>query len=385
MEMKEDKQTVPDLNDFPNEILALIFQHLRFSDRLRMSAVCRRWNELVFAFFGDRIKLHLSASTDHSVPIGKLSNRSYRHVQVFWTEDSSGWMDAVEDLAPKLLSLDLYIMPEERGFLAKWNPPPSLMEQFLRILANLESLATLFINTTPTTFGAVLEAIHDLTNLATLMVEIRIDDGNFALSSFNGLCRLPKLRAVSICSYVPFCAPGKDRLVPAPFVESLTLQQYSPCFSILHFYKLFPCLTKLDVRQVEMDPEELELVIVTWPTLEVLVIGLNSSLLNTTALEMLQQLPKLRKLELQTQVYCTDECIEFDFLQASYYLLETIFQISTLEELRLVHGPAAGIWWSGQIPTDAPSCRLFINDIYVPRTCASPSFESDASKQEILS
>lgn len=63
------------------------------------------------------------------------------------------------------------------------------------------------------------------------------------------------------------------------------------------------------------------------------------------------------------------------FLQASFYLLETIFQIPTLEELRLVHGPAAGIWWSGQIPTDAPSCRLYINDIYVPRTCSVPSLE----------
>ncbi|KAL9694132.1 hypothetical protein quinque_013417 [Culex quinquefasciatus] len=203
------------------------------------------------------------------------------------------------------------------------------------------------------------------------MIEIEVVKDRFIrfpLSIFKGLCRLPKLRAVSICSYVPFSTPDEEYSVPDSFVRNLTVEVFAILSSILKFQDLFPRLTQLNVRQVVIDPDELQRIVSAWPTLEVLVLGPNTSLLDSNALEVLHQLSKLRKLELKTQVCYTDKHMEIEHLQVDFSKLSTLFRIPTLTELRLVHGRRDTIWWSGQIPIIAPSCRLFINNVYMPRT-----------------
>lgn len=76
----------PTMDDLPNEVLVHIFRPLPFDDRLRLSLVCKRWNQLIFNFLDADIYLCL-CEDDRDVPAeGTLSeHRLYRQVKLCGT------------------------------------------------------------------------------------------------------------------------------------------------------------------------------------------------------------------------------------------------------------------------------------------------------------
>lgn len=373
MEVKE--QTVPTINDLPNEILVMIMHRMSFADRLRLSAVCRRLNQLLFNFFAEEIELKLNEHARYRVPIGKLLNRVYRNISVIWNRKhkSSKWLEVVEEFAPGLESLSINIVSADQCVLAQWNPPAASMLHLGQTLSKLKALKSFAIGTTTKSYLAISDVIYGLTNLEDLTVRINVDCTPFPYSNFNGLCRLPELREMTISSFEHFLLPEGHTLTPAPLVEDLYLDENLSPFNFTILSKLFPRLKLLDVRQVEMTDEELQELICAWPNVEVLVLGLCPTFLETFKPEMLHQLPKLRKLAL------SDIADEDPLLQSCYWheepenpkanflLLESILQIPTLEEIHLDDRDDGGLQWTGQIPTARPSCRLYINEEYVPR------------------
>lgn len=373
METKE--LTVPTINDLPNEILVMIMHRMPFADRLRMSAVCRRLNQLLFNFFAEEIELKLNEHARYRVPIGKLLNRVYRNISVIWNKKhkSSKWLEVVEEFAPGLESLSINIVSADQFVLSQWNPPASSMVHLGQTLSKLKALKSFAIGTTTKSYLAISDVIYGLANLEDLTVRINVDCAPFPYSNFNGLCRLPELREVTISSFEHFLLPEGHTLTPAPLVEDLYLDENLSPFNFTILSKLFPSLKLLDVRQVEMTDEELQELISVWPNLEVLVLGLCPTFLETFKPEMLHQLPKLRKLAL------SDIADEDPLLQSCYWheepenpkanfsLLKSILQIPTLEEIYLDDRDDGGLQWTGEIPKTRLSCRLYINEEYVPR------------------
>lgn len=60
----------------PNEILRLIFQHLKFADLLQLSTVCHRWNQVIFHHCNDHI-LFRPERCDNL-----CEDRSYKHLDL---------------------------------------------------------------------------------------------------------------------------------------------------------------------------------------------------------------------------------------------------------------------------------------------------------------
>lgn len=375
MEAKEPVVIVPTINDLPNEILVMIMHRMSIDDRLRMSAACRRLNQLLFNFFADDVELKLTEHTRYRVPIGKVTNRVYRNIYVVWTKkhNSSKWLEVVKEFAPGLQSLTIYILAPEQFVLAQWNPPAPSVEHLGQTLSKLKALKSFTIGTTTKTYLAISDVIYGLVNLEELTVKINVDCTPFPYSNFNGLSRMPKLREVTISSFEHFILPQGHTLTPAPLVEDLSLDENLSPFNFTILSKLFPCLKLLDVRQVEMTDEQLQELICAWPNLEVLVLGLCPTFLETFRPEMLHQLSKLRKLALLDiadddpllQSCYWDE--DSDTPKANFSLLKSILQIPTLEEIYLDNRDIGGLQWTGQIPTAVPSIRLYINDEFVPR------------------
>uniref|UniRef100_A0A8D8JBX6 (northern house mosquito) hypothetical protein n=1 Tax=Culex pipiens TaxID=7175 RepID=A0A8D8JBX6_CULPI len=370
-----EAKPVPSINVLPNEILVMILRRMPFEDRLRMSATCRRLNQLLFTFFDDEVELQLNEDVTYRFPIGKLSDRVYRNIAVVWNKKHkiSKWLPIVEGFAHKLDSFNINIVSTDRFSLSQWNPPAASMVQLGQILNKLKALKNFAIATTTRTFLAVSEAIYGLTNLEELMVKIYLDCFPFPYSNFNGLSRLPELQTVSISSFEHFYLPDGHSLIPASQVEDLYLDENVDPFDFRLLAQLFPCLKLLDVREIVMTGQKLQAPISAWPNLEVLIVGLCPELLETFKPQILHQLAKLRKLallDIADDHLLLQSCYWSgppDSPKANYSLLESVLRIPTLEEIHIDDSGELGLQWTGTIPTSVPSCRLYINGEFVPR------------------
>uniref|UniRef100_A0A1Q3EZ61 F-box domain-containing protein n=1 Tax=Culex tarsalis TaxID=7177 RepID=A0A1Q3EZ61_CULTA len=77
--MEESKERVIYLavfDDLPNEILWQIFRQLKHPDLLRMSLVCRRWNQVIFHFLNHRFRF-LPKQAEQLCP-----DRSFKHLDL---------------------------------------------------------------------------------------------------------------------------------------------------------------------------------------------------------------------------------------------------------------------------------------------------------------
>ncbi|XP_052871793.1 uncharacterized protein LOC128277384 [Anopheles cruzii] len=81
----------PTINDLPNEVLEMIFDHLEAGDLNDASLVCRRWSALAFSERQmDRVKLVPTFPWDKDLLQG---NRKYRHLKLKDTEKCSTFVD----------------------------------------------------------------------------------------------------------------------------------------------------------------------------------------------------------------------------------------------------------------------------------------------------
>lgn len=362
MEVKEENVPVPSINDVPNEILVMILEQIPFRLRLRMTEVCRRWNEVVFSFFGDHILLRLDENYGRSV--GLLTNRIYRSIAVTWGRKRSKWMPIVERFSSELSALSVYVEPWNEYTQSLWKPSDFRVREFSDILETLKGLKKLYVEMRPKILNMFAGEIFGLTSLEFLSIDI-IDAGRFSQSHFD-FHLLPKLRRLVIESGDLFKLPYEANPKPCHCVEDLVLRESLPATSFLRLSKLFPNLKMLKINGFAIKNKHLTSLVKAWPQLEILEFGMCPSLLKHFKPEVLLQLPKLRRLILtdvthEDPKYDLRNDVNFEYPR-NYSLLEPILHIPTLEELYISN---YYIGWEGKLPkATAPGCRVYIEHQY---------------------
>lgn len=352
--MLKEIDAVPSINVLPNEILVLILEQLPFENLLRMTEVCRRWNELVFNFFGDHILLRLNENYERSV--GLLTNRIYRNIAATWDRKRSKWMTVVERFSTELICLSIDVEPCNEDTERLWRPSDVKIEEFCNILAKLKTLKELYVVMRLKVFDMLERKIFGLTSLEFLSIVI-VDAGHYSASPFD-FYLLPNLQRLFIENGDLLRISPK----PCPLVKDLILSESLLGTSFQVLSKVFPNLKELNIEEIVINNKQLTSIVKAWPQLEILNFGLCPSLLKHFRPELLQQLPNLRKLILEDVTsedpkYDRRSDFNFEYPQ-NYSLLEPIFRIPTLEELYIAD---YDINWEGELKEVAAlgGCRVY--------------------------
>ncbi|KAL9700611.1 hypothetical protein quinque_004052 [Culex quinquefasciatus] len=273
------------LADLPPKVLVMIFRRMPFADRLRMSAVCRHWNQLIFQHFCDRILLHLEdGKLALDVPRGALcGDRKYANVRLIgafaetllYTHELrfGALRDHVRHLHLVVVCLDV-----------------DLLAELLRKFANLQSLI-LFVENFQ--FNGSVRILKEGT-----LPNIRIFEGKGLLPSLKSLS-LDQVGSTSKTGLIAFLKIMRQRNLPsvrhitmtcmgknsnfrrnptwlawlnefAPVLHSLNID-FMHSFMMARFFALnFPNLKALTLRMFALSPILFPSMDPFWPELGVL-------------------------------------------------------------------------------------------------------------------
>ncbi|XP_001851448.2 uncharacterized protein LOC6042315 [Culex quinquefasciatus] len=321
--MEDERMDEFQIDDFPNEILGMIFDRLPFADLLRASHVCGRWSAVVATFCSHRVLLRIR--TNERVEMMSRF-RHPKHVAInfelgFVLHRVMEWVRWLRDVASTLETLDITV-------------------------GNLN----------------LLEEV-ELTNLVELelsigrYVELEMYDSEQVdlLNQFLGclkrlkvavICASTNLDQLKIldCGVVDYPPENSIRSLPMR-LEALTLNELD-VRDVSRLQMLFHNVLNLEIIQ-PISGECLHQIAISWPTLHRLSIKV-TRLAGVT--QDLRRLPDLRTLVLH---HVGQRAFS---LRSSFRLLNSLLRIRSLEMLVIFgHGDFS-------VPDRNPSCEIFLND-----------------------
>ncbi|EDS44398.1 predicted protein [Culex quinquefasciatus] len=270
-----------------------------------------------------------------------MRNRTIRHFVIRYCDPDFHkiveWMDLLEALAPRLLSLSLNI----NCFLARYPCEmkfKALKVLYLRVQFSVEGF----------TADELTQAVYRMANLEDLTIVFFAMVGKHPLK-LDGVWQLTKLNKF-IANVDSFVLP--EIIQPMPHLETLSIK-INDATELQKLKQLFPNLKALEIQSIAFNRELWLPLVTAWPTLENLNFRVGNQFLGVRMLKTLQSLSNLRKLAL-SGVYKA----------ANLSILDPVLAIATLQELH-----AKGTW-KGSVSGLNRFCRVFVNEKFVPRSAA---------------
>lgn len=263
----------------------MIFARIPFVERLQISRVCHRWNQLIFRYFGDQILLKMDGhgmTLSNNRP-GWLSERNYRNISLKVDKNHLDLENAFNGIQNKLVYLSVHIV----------DCPPENVDGFQQLLPKLINLKILKMSQTEEHFRTISPTILGLTTIESLSITF---EGHVirSLRLLEGLHRLSRLKKLHLQA-ASFSYPRNFHIQPVPQVEQLKFRKILAA-NFRKYSLAFPNLKVLDIFSMKRTDELLTDLTRAWPALEVLTLRVNLGFLKSFTLGILLKLKKLRKL-----------------------------------------------------------------------------------------
>uniref|UniRef100_A0A1Q3EWB3 F-box domain-containing protein n=1 Tax=Culex tarsalis TaxID=7177 RepID=A0A1Q3EWB3_CULTA len=364
IEIADERMCDFHINDFPNEILGMIFDRLPFRDLRGASRVCARWRAVVTSLCSHRILLRVRATK-----VEQLNGfHNHKHIAVDFNnkllkvngDHVMRWMDWLKDVAPTLETLVINI--SVRLF-------PSLVEldfknlkelhlefsdscrikdsqQLNQFFRGLKRLKIVKIEAHRVTFTQLTRCIYSLNNIERLELS---PNRSFRLQT-DGFWNMTGLVELNITGCGLFECPPEDTISPLPSLRKLKLDKIKPQ-ELSKLQILFRNVTNLKIC-MPISGVCLHRIVTIWPTLEHLSVTVSGLYRIETDLRRLSELRWIKLRLVVLQRYCQ---------RSSYRVLDSLLCNQSLERLYLT---GKGEF---SIPDRNPRCQLFLNGQFMPR------------------